>query len=138
MHAQHARDALQVVLDVVKANAARCRLQQDGTRTVGERDGRDENQERNPHADGGVGVETRRRRGTPDDGGGSDDAYVVEGVAQDMQENAHDAEIRSVGVRGERHMHVGCVRGRSIPALSVNVDAICVAVAVGVGMVMLV
>lgn len=138
MHAQHPGNTLQVVLDVVEAETARHRLQQDGARAVGERNGRDEDHNRYAHADGGVGVEARRRLGAPDDGGGGDDGHVVEGVAQDVQENAHGAEIRAEGARRRLCVHVGGVRMHGIRVFRVDLDATCTAVGVGVGVAMLV
>lgn len=81
------------MLHVVDLHPARCALQQDGACVLGERNGADEDHQRDEGAGRGVRVEARLGGGLPDDDGGDDDADVVDGVADHVDEDPEHAEV---------------------------------------------
>lgn len=89
------RDLFKVMLDITKIDATRGALQENGTAVLDQRQRRDQNHEGDAHADAGVRVEARGRMREPDDGSCDDDAYVVEGIAHDVDHGPHHAEIPS-------------------------------------------
>lgn len=84
---------LEVVLHVVNFHAPGRALQQNGPRVLGEWDGAEEDHQGDEHARRRVRVEARVALGLPDDDGGDDDANVVDGVADDVDQDAHHAEV---------------------------------------------
>lgn len=58
-----------------------------------ERERRQEDHDRDGHADGRIGVDARRRGREPDDEGGHDDRQVVERIADDVEQGAEHAEV---------------------------------------------
>lgn len=95
-----------IVLDVAEVDALGCTLEQDLAAVLDQGHGREQNHDRDAHADGGIGVEARRRVGEPDDDGGDDDAHVVEGVPDDVEHGAHHAEIAAGRLDGLLHVAV--------------------------------
>lgn len=91
------------MLYVVNLNTSRGALEQDGTGVLGQRDGADEDHYRDKHARRRVGVEPGLGARLPDDDGGDDDTDVVDGVADDVDEDAEHAEVAA------RLLHLGHV-----------------------------
>lgn len=81
------------MLDVAQVDPLRRALQQDLAAVFDQRQRGEEDHERDAQPDGRIGVETPRRRGKPDDDGGDDDAYVVDGVAEHMQQGTLHAQV---------------------------------------------
>lgn len=96
------------MLHVVDLDAPGGALEQDGARVLGQRDGADEDHDGYEHARRGVGVKPGLGARLPDDDGGDDDADVVDGVADDVDEDAQHAEVAA----GLLHLgHVVAVLG---------------------------
>jgi len=81
------------MLHVVDFNTPRCTLEEDGPRILGQRDGAEEDHYCDEHARRWIGIEPGLTARLPDDDGGNDDADVVDGVADDMDEDAQHAEV---------------------------------------------
>lgn len=110
VHALHARDGLEVALDVVELEARGCGLQKDCTGALNEGDGGEGDHYGNEEGDGGVGVEALWRVSEPDDEGRDNNAEVVDNVAADVQEHAGYADVyASCGFGDEGGVDVGCV-----------------------------
>lgn len=81
------------MLHIVDLNTPGGALEQDGPGVLGQRDGADEDHYRDEHARRRVGVEPGLGARLPDDDGGDDDADVVDGIADDVDEDAEHAEV---------------------------------------------
>lgn len=82
-----------IMLHVVDLDTSGGTLEQDGPGVLGQRDGADEDHYSDEHARRRVRVEPGLGARLPDDHGGNDDADVVDGVADDVDENAEHSEI---------------------------------------------
>lgn len=92
------------MLDIGEVDALRRALEQDLAAVLDEGHGREQDYERDGHADGGIGVEPSGRGREPDDDRHDDDAHVVEGVSDDVEQGAEHAKVPSGGLDG-----VSCV-----------------------------
>lgn len=81
------------MFDIIDLNAARSALKQDSTRVLDERQGSQQNHNRDAHARTGIGVEPGWIMGLPDDHGGNDDADVVDSISDDVDQNTKHTEI---------------------------------------------
>lgn len=91
MHRLHALDLLQMVTEDIEIEVeGRC-LEEDAAGGGDEGVGGEEDHEGDGEADGGVGVETRGGVGVGDDEGDDDNADVVDGVGDDVEEDAEHA-----------------------------------------------
>lgn len=76
------------MLHVVDLDAPGGALEQDGAGVLGQWEGADEDHDGDEHARRRVGVEAGLGTRLPDDDGGNDNADVVDGVADDVDEDA--------------------------------------------------
>lgn len=97
------------MLHVVNLNASGGALEQDGPGVLGQGDGADEDHYRDEHACRRVGVEAGLGARLPDDDGGYDDADVVDGVADDVNEDAEHSEVAAGLLRLGHVVTVLCV-----------------------------
>lgn len=81
------------MLHVVDFNTPGCALEEDGPRVLGQRDGADEDHDGDEHARSRVGIEPGLGACLPDDYGGNNDADVVDGIADDVDEDTEHAEV---------------------------------------------
>lgn len=129
---------------VLDLNTARGTLEQNGPRVPRQRDRADEDHDGDEHARRRVCIETRLEPGLPDYDGGYDDPDVVDGVSDDVDENAEHAEVTAgllkmghivtvlgVGLEGVDTL-VCCAAGHD----GVKVMAVDIVIAVAVAMVM--
>lgn len=119
------------MLHVVDLNTSRRTLEQDGARVLGQRDGADEDHYRDEHARRRVGIEPGLGACLPDDYRGNDDANIVDGVADDVDEDTEHAEVAAGLLRLGHVVTVLCVGSnglwyRSVPDMShVKMDHLC-------------
>lgn len=97
------------MLHVVNLDAPRCTLEQDGSGVLGQRNGADEDHYRDEHARRRVGVEPGLGPRLPDNYSGNDDADVVDGVADDVDEDTEHAEVAAGLLHLGHVMTVLCV-----------------------------
>lgn len=94
---------------VIDLNTSGRTLEQDSARVLGQRDGADEDHYRDEHARSRIGVEPGLGACLPDDYGCNDDANIVDGVANDVNEDTEHAEVAAGLLRLGHVVTVLCV-----------------------------
>ena len=130
MHAHHTRNRFEVVLDILDLDAERRRLEENLAAALRQGDGRDQDHDGDPHTNSWIGVEASGRLDEPDDDCRNDDADVVDCVADDVDQDAHDAQIHAVFLRRRQHVHVRGVRRGRHAVLDIHDAAVAVVVVV--------
>lgn len=116
---------LKVVLHVIDFYAPRRALQQDCPRVLCEWYGAEEDHQGDKHACCRVRVETRITFGLPDNDGGDNDANVVDGVANDMDQNSHHTEVMARLLKLGHVVTVLCMRVDGLCWLVSCMDCLC-------------
>lgn len=83
------------MLDIVQVDPTWGTLEEDGTAVLDQWKGGEQDHECDAHADPGVSIVTGLIVCEPDNKRGNDDSNVVEGIANDVNEDTHHAEISS-------------------------------------------
>jgi len=81
------------MLDIVQVDPTWGTLEEDGTAVLDQWKGGEQDHERDAHADPGVSIVTGLIMCEPDNKCGNDNSNVVEGIANDVNEDTHHAEI---------------------------------------------
>lgn len=97
------------MLHIIHFYTSGCALQQDLARVEGQRDGAPKNHEGDEGACCRVCVEALGEAGLPDNHGGDNDANVVDGVANDVDQDPEHAEVAAGLVQLGRVVAVLCV-----------------------------
>lgn len=98
-----------IMLHIVNLDASGGALEQDSPRVLGQWNGTDEDHDCDEHARRRVRVEPGLGTRLPDDDGCDDDTNIVDGVADDMDENTEHAEVTAGLLRLSRVMTVLCM-----------------------------
>lgn len=102
------------MLHIVDLNTSRRALEEDGPRVLGQRDGADEDHYCDEHARRRISVKSGFAAGLPDDDGGNDNADVVDGVADDVDEYPEHAEVTARLLPLSHVVTVFCVRSNAL------------------------
>lgn len=130
VHAQHPGYRLEVVLDILDLDAQRRRLEEDLAAALRQGHRGDQDHDGDPHTNRWIGVEATGRLDEPDDDCGNDDADVVDCVADDVDQDAHDTQIHAVFLRRRHDVHVCGVRRGRRAVLDIDDAAVSVVVVV--------